>query len=71
MTVRWSDGDVKFVAAHPKAGYEMKVWDNGPDRVVVSFYKDGRASWVFASYKDGSPASDVVECSAHRNHICR
>lgn len=71
VTVRWSDGRVKFVVAHPKAGYEMKVWDNGPDRVVVSFYKDGHASWVGASYRDGSPASQVVECSASRNHICR
>jgi hypothetical protein len=71
VTVRWSDGKVKFVVAHPKAGYEMKVWDNGPDRVVVSFYKDGHASWVMASYRDGSPASQVVECSATRNHICR
>jgi hypothetical protein len=71
VTVRWSDGKVKFVVAHPKAGYEMKVWDNGPDRVVVSFYKDGRASWVTASYKDGSPTSQVVECAASRNHVCR
>jgi hypothetical protein len=71
VTVRWSDGKVKFVVAHPKAGYEMKVWDNGPDRVVVSFYKDGHASWVSASYRDGSPVSQVVECSASRNHICR
>jgi hypothetical protein len=26
---------------------------------------------VMASYRDGSPASQVVECSATRNHICR
>src|SRR5688500_17660941 len=71
VTVRWSDGKVKFVVAHPKAGYEMKVWDNGPDRVVVSFYKDGRASCVMASSKDGSPTSEVVECAPSWSHVCR
>jgi hypothetical protein len=50
----------------------MKVYDNGPDRVIVRFYSKSHASWVAAFYKDGKPDSYVAECSgAYREKDCR
>jgi hypothetical protein len=72
VTVRWADGKVKLVVARPKAGYEMRVYDNGPDRVIVRFYAKGHASWVAAFYRDGRPDSHVAECSgAYRERNCQ
>ncbi|HET9770839.1 MAG TPA: hypothetical protein VFS16_08115 [Acidimicrobiia bacterium] len=72
VTVRWADGKVKMIVARPKAGYEMKVYDNGPDRVIVRFSSRNHTSWVAAFYRDGRPDSYVAECSgAYRDRDCR
>jgi hypothetical protein len=61
-----------MVVARPKAGYDMKIFDNGPDRVIVRFSSRGHTSWVAAFYRDGRPDSYVAECSgASRDRDCR
>ena len=69
--MRFSNGKVEFKMARPKAGYQYKVWRNGPDDVVVSFTRDGHTSWVWASYRNGSPSSGVIECSGRSRDECR
>lgn len=60
--MRWSDdGKVEIRSARPNAGYEMRVTSNGPDEVVVYFWKQGRVSEVRASFKNGNPYSEVNE----------
>jgi hypothetical protein len=39
----------------------MRVSSNGPDQVVVYFWKEGRISEVKAWFQNGDPMSSVTE----------
>jgi hypothetical protein len=70
----YDDNKVEIRSARPNAGYEMKVAKNGPDEVVVYFWKQGRVSEVRASNRNGDPSSAVNEwtCSGtYPNIRCR
>ena len=72
VAVKYSGGKVELKWARPNAGYQVYVKSNGPDQVVVYFYKKDRASQVRAFYKGNSPSSDVTECSGtYPNIRCR
>jgi hypothetical protein len=58
--------------ARPNPGYEFSVRSNGPDEVVVYFYKKGHVSQVRAFYRGNTPAVAVTECSGtYPNGRCR
>ena len=61
MVVSWrSDGTVRIDSARPEAGYQMRIWNSGPDKVVVTFVneRDKRGSLVEAT--NAGPSSAKV-----------
>jgi hypothetical protein len=63
VVVSWlADGTVRIEAARPEAGYQMRIWNSGPDKVVVTFVneRDKRGSLVQAT-KDGPSSGKVTE----------
>lgn len=60
--VRYEGGDkVRLLWARPNRGYDVAVVDDGPERVFVRFKTDSARSRVYAFYRDGKPAEEVVE----------
>jgi hypothetical protein len=47
--------------ARPNRGYDVVVVDDGPERVFVRFKSNGARSRIYAFYRDGKPAEEVVE----------
>ena len=66
----WSDGAVKGVA-RPEAGYEVRFASNGPDEVVVYFWKQGRVSEVRAWFQNGNLTSKVIEYECTARWECK
>ena len=63
MVVSWrSDGTVRIDSARPEAGYQMRIWNSGPDKIVVTFVneREKRGSLVEAT-KDGPSSAKVTE----------
>ena len=71
VTVRWADGKVQIRQARPNPGWSVSVYNNGPDTVLVKFTRQGQASWVWAGYRNGTPASAVMECSTPSSNDCK
>jgi hypothetical protein len=71
VTVRWVDGKVEIRQARPNPGWEVKVYNYGPDNVVVKFTRGRYTSWVWAGYRNGTPASAVMECAGPSREDCR
>jgi hypothetical protein len=63
VAVRFSGGKVELKWARPNAGYQVYVRTNGPDEVIVYFYKKNTVSRVRAFYNGISPSSQVSEYS--------
>ena len=68
MTVTWSNGAVKGVA-RPESGYEVRFVSNGPDKVEVWFWRDGRASQVQA-FANGETRVTDWRCSSQPRFHC-
>ena len=71
VTIRWVDGKVQIRQARPNTGWEMKVYTYGPDSVVVKFTRGRYTSWIWAGYRNGTPASAVMECTNSDRDNCR
>jgi hypothetical protein len=61
VAVRYEGGTVRLLWARPNRRYDVVVVDDGPERVFVRFKKDSARSRVYAFYKDGKPAEEVIE----------
>jgi hypothetical protein len=66
--VTWSNGTVKGVA-RPESGYEVRFISNGPDKVEVWFWADGRASQVVALVNGDTDVTDW-RCSNRPKFHC-
>lgn len=61
VAVHYEDAKVGLLWARPNDGYDVAVVDEGPDRVFVRFRHNGSQSRVYAFYRDGAPAQEVIE----------
>lgn len=61
VAAHYEDGKVRLLWARPNSGYDVVVVHDGPERVYVRFRDGGSRSHVYAFYRDGKPAEEVVE----------
>ncbi len=59
--VRYEGGTVRLLWARPNHAYDVAVVDDGPEKVFVRFRKGGNRSLIYAFYRDGKPAAEVIE----------